>query len=112
MFGEVHRYHFSEHDSSAPISTKQSVQVRARGSCSLCAIHASINYTWPTLFNLHFRFASCTARFSILQDLGGGFVAVENTPQAIAACQSEFNGAPGKGGQYETVMFSCHDSGW
>ena len=30
----------------------------------------------------------------------------------MAACRAEYNGGPGQGGQYSTIMFSCHDSGW
>lgn len=76
VFGEVHRYHFSEHDASAP---KPSAVGNENSS---------------------------------KQDLGGSFKPVAGTAAAIAECAAEFNGAPGKSGQYETMMFSCHDSGW
>ena len=73
VFGEVHRYHFSEHDASAPSPQK-------------------INES--------------------RQDLGKGFANVAATKSAVATCAAQYNGAPGKGGQYETMMFSCHDAGW
>jgi len=44
-----------------------------------------------------------------VQDLGKDFGAEVSDPEA---CAAEFNGAPGGGGQYSTMMFSCHDAGW
>jgi glycosidase len=70
VFGEVHRYHFSEHDQSAPTHSAG-----------------------------HFF------------DLGSAFGKAVNL-QDVEKCQDEFNGGPGKGGQYSTMMFSCHDAGW
>jgi hypothetical protein len=61
LYPEVHRYHFSEHDASAPPGDA----------------------------------------LPPAQDLGKGFAAVASTTAALAACASEFNGSPGKGGQYE-----------
>jgi glycosidase len=71
VFGEVERYHFSEHD------------------------HNALSYD----------------KLDAPLDLGSSFgKAVTN----YTACYESGAGnlAPGSGGQYETVMFSCHDSGW
>jgi glycosidase len=71
VFGEVERYHFSEHD------------------------HNALSYD------------KLNSALSLGSDFGKP---VMNS----SACYEAGAGAlgPGTGGQYETIMFSCHDSGW